>query len=245
MKILQRLRTPLLVGLAVMLPGLLSASPIGTLDIAGLGVVRVSVSTIDFGPTGGGTGVFVVTATDGSFTTVPLGSDGTIVDLANPPVVPGPPLGSPVTPFFFTPATGTPLFAFNLEQVFLGGGTPCTVAPAVGHSCTPSEIVASSPFVLTQNTGSVSVGFSVRGTVFDLTDGTSAPYVGLFTANLTRAATDTVPEVLAALGPGGPGFIESSWSAEFTTVPEPASLTLIGAGIGLLALAGRLRHSRV
>jgi hypothetical protein len=75
---------------------------------------------------------------------------------------------------------------------------------------------------------------SVRGTVTDLLDGTSAPYKGLFTFNITSVST--IPELLSAFGPGGVGFVESSWSAEFNSIPEPASVFMFLGGLGLVSL---------
>ena len=218
------------------------ASPIGTIDVAGLGNASVSVATIDFGPPGGGVGAFLVTAGDGSFAVVPPGSVGTIADLDLTLAPPGPPLGTPVTPFLVAPNPGA-LFAFDLRQIALGGGAPCTVAPGVGGSCSPSEIVANTPLLLTQTSTGVAVSFSVNGVVFDLTDGSSAPYAGLFTMNLTRSEQNTVPEVLAALAtPDGGGTFSSSWSAEFTVVPEPGTTATLALGLATFA-ARRARRS--
>jgi hypothetical protein len=103
--------------------------------------------------------------------------------------------------------------------------------------------VANSPFLLTQTSTGVSVSLSVRGTVTDLSDDTSIPYTGLFTANLTAANVNTVAEVLAAFGPSGPGFVESSWSAQLTSIPEPGTMfTMIGV---VLVLGGRFMAKKI
>ena len=96
---------------------------------------------------------------------------------------------------------------------------------------------------MTQTNTGVTVSLSVSGIVTDATG--NANYEGLFTLNFTPANQDTVPELLAAFGPGGPGFVDSSWSAQFTStaiggpppvIPEPATwFTMVGA---LLFLGG-------
>lgn len=218
-----------------------TAAPIGTLNIAGLGIVRISATDIDFSPLGGSIGSALVTGTSGGFMLLPLGSTVEITDLDALVTPPGPPLGVPLDPFLFTPSIGA-LFSFALGQMPLGGGVSCVPAPAVGSSCTPSELVPNSPFLLTQNATGVTASFSVRGTVTDLSDNSTAGYTGLFSANFTQDSQNTVAEVLAAFGPGGPGFIDSAWSAQFTAdlpVPETESgmltlIGLIGVGIGFL-----------
>jgi len=184
---------------------------------------------------GGGTGTFVVTFGSGSYAALALGSLGTITDLDVSTAPAGPPLATPIDPFVVAPVA--PRFVFNLEQILAGGGADCFAGfPPVGGSCSPNSVVPTgiSPFLLSQKQGAVAASLSVRGTVTDLLDGTSAPYKGLFTFNVTTYST--IADLLAALGPGGPGFVESSWSAELNSVPEPASVFTFFGGLGLVGL---------
>jgi len=52
------------------------AVPIGTLDVAGSGNVRISATAIDFGPFGGGTGDFFVTNGTVAFSILAPGTEG-------------------------------------------------------------------------------------------------------------------------------------------------------------------------
>jgi hypothetical protein len=237
--------TRVALGAIAMLPAAV-ASPIGTVDFVGIGNIRVTLMDIDFAPPGGGTGTVLVTGGTDDYTSV-IGTIGTITDLSLAAAPPGPPLATPVDPFLLLPSA--PRFVFTLDQILLGGGPSCAVFPPPGFNCTPSNLVPNSPFLLTQNSGSVAVQMNVRGTVTDLADPSAPPalYNGLFTANLTRPEVDTIAEVLAALGPGGAGFVESSWSAEFTAtsiIPEPSTWGFGLAGLGMVGMMQLVRRRK-
>lgn len=232
-----------ILAIAVLAAGVLastmSAAPIGTLDISGVGNIFVSATMIDFGPTGSGWGNFIVTgATLGFDTGVDPLDPGNIRDLDIATAPPGPPLATPIDPFILVPAAfgppfpgaGPAVFSFNLERILLGGGPSCVPSPGVGTSCTPTELVANSPFLLSQNPGAVTGSMVVTGTGTDLSDGSTAPYRALFTFNLVGVST--VPAALAIVAAGG--AVESSWSAQIFAIPEPGTFSLV-AGFMLLA----------
>jgi hypothetical protein len=132
----------LILGAFTMLP-IASATPIGTVDIVGLGNVRVTLNSMDFAPLGGGEGTVFITGGTNAYATL-IGQQGTIADLNLMTAPPGPPLATPVDPFLELPIA--PRFVFALDQILLGGGPSCAVLPAPGFNCTPSNFVPNSPF---------------------------------------------------------------------------------------------------
>ncbi len=238
---------PIIAGLAMMLPELLGASALGTVEITGAGPARVAGSSIDFSPLGGGEGFFAVTATWEGFTAVPLLSAGVIADQTDSSATYGT-LAVPIYPFIILPYPGG-MLAFSLERVAAGVGEPCTVLPGEGGSCAPTELFPHTSLLLTQVTGGVSLEFDVSGTVFDLNDSSSATYYARFSGNTTGDSIDTISEVLFALQSGGPGFVDLTWTAVLTStgvfpseeVPEPGTAMLMGIGLVVLVGSARLR----
>jgi hypothetical protein len=217
--------------------GLATAAPYGVLDIAGVGNVRISASDIDFAPFGQLYGNFIVTNGTGAFSVLGLLDPGKIQDLNIAVAPPGGPLATPVDPFLEAPSPSV-IFSFNLGRILMGGGPSCVPAPSPGNSCTPTEIVANSPFILTQSGNNVSVTVSVLGTVTDTRDDSTAPYAGLFTMNLSGT---TVPAVLSTFGPEGVGFGDSSsWSGQFSVTAEPGTFSAIPEPKTLLAIIGAI-----
>lgn len=225
------------VALILLVPAMLSASAIGSIDFSGLGQVFVTATTIDFSPDGnpslGVNGTLAVTDRSGDFLAVPLLSVGSIGDITGP-------VPPTIDPWILIPDPGT-IFSFNLENLPLSSApVACTPLTAAGVACSVGI------FTLTQNgvsspTSTVTASFTANGIVTHTGDGDIANYNGLFSANLALSQFNTIAEVLAAIAAGG--AVNSSWSASLvsTPIPEPTSFLLIGGA--LVGLAGlRLRR---
>jgi hypothetical protein len=235
------------------LAGVAVAAPIsGTLAIAGTDQILITADDIDFGPFGGGTGNFLVTGGTESFSVIPAGTLGLIADLNRtdqPPGDPGFTTGAGILPdFVVVPAGGGPgSFHFDLSEILIGSAPSCNFPggpfPAVGFTCSPTEIVPNTPFTLQQNSGSVSVSMVMRGTVTEVGNPDSSPYTGLLQFGFTALNQNTVQELLTAFTSGG--SVQTSWRADFTAtpIPEPGTF-LFGVG-ALLVVGGRYLGKRV
>ena len=221
-----------------------SAIPLGLLRMdSGAGFVTVGINFIDWSPpTGGPNGSFVVgggtTLTSASGTPA-VGSTGFIVDLT--------PLNPPPVSNFMTFAAN-PGLAFDLLAVGPGSAnTNCAGLP-VGGSC---SIFAGSPIILTFTGTGTAVALSASGIARDGT--TNSNWIGNFTTQITGSSPQAI-QALFGCTPGQPGTsctnptatATSTYSGEFVvtaaSVPEPASLSLIG--FGLLSLAFYRRQRR-
>ena len=238
------------ISLAMMIGLLGSALTVQAAPITGLfnitGSVRViATGVIDFLADQGPPSVL-----DNGFNVVPPetgmfagleGTRGTLQDLS---------IGAPPPIANWLVLQALPSLSFTLTAIDPGSfsSANCGGVGVPGQTCTPPPPApgVSSPFNLTNLAGGSTVSFVVRGTVTDPT-GPPSDWSGVFTSQFIGK---TYQQVLADLAPGGPGFIEASYSATVmatpTTnpVPEPGSLSLIVGGV--LALAGlRLVKQRV
>lgn len=206
--------------------------PVGKLNFDGAGsnaLVRVGADYIDFYPEGGTTGLIEISQATGIFGGL-AGENATITDLNLATATPGTMIN--INPFISTSL-------FDLSLTFIGKPSAALPTCTVGSvACVPRNEQPDSPFVLLQSGNNVSVTMNVEGFVID---GALYPYEGVFT---TQISGTTIPALLAAFGPDGIGYIESTYSAEltaYTPIPEPGTVALFGVGLGLIAVS-RLRR---
>jgi len=201
-----------------------------------------------------GTGDFLTSSlplsTSGSFAQY-RNTDGRIGDLNN--------VAQPLNDQGFDAGTGpfTKWITFtlnnniNIELDFIPLGTDehsttCTGATSQ-FACTPTNpalVTADDPggvsaFNLTYDGTNTVAAFHVVGIVHDTTDGSSAPIVGVFSAQF---ANQNIAQVLSQLGTG----ITSTYSTNFalTVVPEPMTFSLLGLGLLGMGLIGRKRFAK-
>jgi hypothetical protein len=203
----------------------------GTLDIGGA-ITVTNTGVIDFGSNGGTTGVLAVQPTSTFLDGATLVNSGTatekdLTDAAQP------------TSGFAPLNQWETLSAIPTINFILLDINSCA---EIGGICAAG---ATSPFSFAQtNIGDTTVTMRMTGTVFDsLTPSLISTWVGIFTAQFPG---QTIGNLLSQLQTSG--FIDTSVSAskvttfqQTSTVPEPASLFLLGAGAAIFARTLRKR----
>ncbi len=223
----------------------------GTIDITG--TAGVSATAIDFygtppscstGPNLGSGGCFLDGIGGGSFTT-DSGVNGTVQDLQGGNIV-----GPKSVTGFMTFANGV---TFDLTSIVQATNTPsCLVVndAAPGVTCTPGP--APSGFIFTNGSGtngngtanSTEIQFQVLVNGYTGTNASVTPYIGTFTTTVAGLSASDVLAVLASNN--GTGIYVHGYQGSFapvSSVPEPASMFLMGLGLIALPVVSR-RFSR-
>jgi len=205
------------------------------------GVAAVNLTTINFFSGTFVPNLFLVSVpVSGNFAGL-AGTTGTISNLTNNLTNTGPqPVGVTFSdPNWMVFTSASPVVAFDLTFISAGtDGTAGCSSSAVGALCTP---FAFSPFNLQNTSLGVSVAFSVQGNARNVSTGELSTFTGNFTTQITG---QTIPQILATINAGG--SIVNSYSANFvvtppSTIPEPGTISLLGAGLIGLGLLQRRR----
>ena len=225
-----------------------SASVIGTLSensatytgcnsTSGTGVT-VTANTITWLPTLTGSSPAAGCMTSGSGTTLTYGSgtplgttaQGTIQDLTLNPSFP------PVNDFMMF-VIGSTTLDFELTSIGPGSSNNNCNSLTNGQTCS----VANSPFVLELLNLGTEVSLGASGLVTDNGGTTWSSWTGGFG---TFISTETPAQIQSVFGTGGTGSITSTQQGNFnaTIAPEPASMTLLGAGLIAIAMVARKRR---
>jgi hypothetical protein len=155
-----------------------------------------------------------------------------LLDLTTPP---------PIANFLTFQAPALAALVFDLTFIGVGSSnTNCGAATNVGDSC---SIFVGSPVILTRTATGTSVALAMGGIARDGTN--PAPWTGNFTTQLTGRTPGSVqtafgcqPGLSAASCTNPTNTENSTYSADFV-VPEPTSLSLLGAGLLSLVLYRR------
>jgi len=205
----------------------------GTLNIAGsITVTNVNGGTIHFDPLSGTTGpTFDVIPSTGSFLVLnnDTGTETSTLDPVNEPV--GTILGTPITGFLTLP--GPPALTYDLTEVLASTNpTPCTPATSSG-SCS----IAGAPYDFNTGSGGASATFSVLGNLNYMgqtIDNVVLQYSATFTG-------ETIGQVITAFETSGSSVQSSDAELTVTVTPEPSTLVMLFAGMGLCAVSLVLR----
>lgn len=174
-----------------------------------------TVQNLDWFPIAGGNGTFNVGfSSTGDFAALG-GTSGTALDLNSV----GEPVGTPLTLNNFLTFSSNSNLSFELLMIEPG--------------------LTSGPFTMINTPTGVNISMSVRTLATDTGTGNSGLFNGLYTTQIPGA---TVAGLLAGISGGG--IVTSTYSASFSSVPEPSSVYLLLSGALLVAVGTFRKRSR-
>ncbi len=183
------------------------------------------------------------TGNTGSFASL-NNTTGTILDLNEMVQTPGVPFAPLVGFLTFASA---PTIRLDLTSIDVGSftSTDCFAPPAAGQTCTPpvgfGGGVGTNPFNLNNTTATTSTAsITFHGNAVNTTTGETSNFIGVFSSQFTVPYQTLLQDIAAGM------TVSTSYSATVTTtaastVPEPATMILLGSGLIGIFVIGRKR----
>ncbi len=151
----------------------------------------------------------------------------------------------PITNFISIPGSYVGGTDINLDLANLPIITTVPVCSGTSADDTPGFLcraLPNSPVVLEQGVSNVTALLNANGNAHYNSNTVYSPFVGKFSANFTQGGENTISTLLATFN--ATGSVTTGYAANFSTttastVPEPASMALLGASLLALGVFGK------
>lgn len=234
----------LFLGLALA-SGVALASPVGAGSFSAGGTVYVSTTMLEFGllsqPPPGDQTASINLPTTGAFSyltaTEQIGMGN--LNLSSATVTSSNINFDGAEPDWITLPGGIDL---SLTDIPINTGVPvCSTVANPNSSGTVCTAYAGSPIVLEQGPSGVTATLNLQGDAYYTATPTMlTPYNGKFSADFT-GSEGTITGLLGTFN--STGSITTGFSATFSTVPEPGTVTVLGVGLLLIGLINKKKRT--